>query len=258
MPGKIWDKRPPEESDPRRLLAKACRHLQPARLLVVIDQFEEFIILHDQVGRERLESLLASLTQEPVPGLTVLLVLRSDYIGPLQALALPPLREHENWFEIGPFSRADARLFFQNSGLNFSPGLIKEVLDEAGEIEENPGLIRPITLNMLGMVIGRFGGGRPKGTAPGVLIRNYLNEAVSEPEIAAHAPLILVPMISDAGTKNPLSESQLAEKTCLDNGLVRGCLVRLGRQALVREIDQTNRVWEVTHDFVSRPKLYHH
>ncbi len=50
-------------------------------------------------------------------------------------------------------------------------------------------------------------------------------------------------MISDAGTKNPLSESELAKKTDLDSILVRGCLIRLGRQALVREIDQENRVW---------------
>jgi hypothetical protein len=252
QPGKIWDKRPPDDSDTRILLEKACRHILSDRLLIVFDQFEEFVTLHNESSRKSMEDLLTSLVEQPISGLTLLLVSRSDYIGPLHAFALPLMREAENWFEIGPFNRAAARIFFENSGFGFSNELIETALDEAGEIEENPGLIRPITLNMLGIVLERFGGGRPKGTAPGVLIRNYLHEALSESDIADHAPIILAQMISDAGTKIPLSEQKLTENTKINNGLVRGCLVRLGRKGLVREIDQTNRVWEVSHDFVAR------
>jgi NACHT domain/Leucine Rich repeats (2 copies) len=245
-------RRKPAEDDPRKLLEKACAATKPKRLLIVLDQFEEFVILQKPTSRAAMEALIASLVEHPIPDLLLLVVLRSDYIKELGKLTIPPLRADENWFEIGPFSRGSARDFIAGSGLVVSDEMMEAVLDEAGQIEDNPGLIRPITANMMGVVLERFRGGLPKGTAPGLLIRNYLKDAISVPDIADHAPRILDQMISHAGTKSPKSETQLSKTLKSDEALVRGCLVQLGRQGLVREMDPAGRVWEVSHDFVAR------
>lgn len=115
--GVIWDGQPPEEGNLRSLLEKVCSHLHPERLLVVFDQFEEFVILHDPQDQAPVHDLLTSLTERPVSGLTLLAVVRSDYIGPLQQLGLPNLRGGNNWIEIGPFTRAAARGFSENPAL---------------------------------------------------------------------------------------------------------------------------------------------
>lgn len=251
-PGAVWEKRPPDDDDPRTLLEKACSHLAAERLLIVFDQFEEFLILQDADDHAQLEALLTSLVAQRISGLTILAVLRTDYIGALHELELPRLSDRENWFEIAPFTRAAGRSFFQKSGLQLGPELLEAALDEAGEIEENPGLMRPITLNLLGVVLARFTGSLPKGTAPGTLIRNYLLECIRAPDIADVAPQILDKMISDAGTKQPRSELDLAQATQMDKGQVRGCLVILSKKGLVREIDRAGNIWEVSHDFVAR------
>jgi hypothetical protein len=54
-PGLIW-KRPPEIADARQLLERALRQIRPERVLVVFDQFEEFVILHDELQRQSLNS----------------------------------------------------------------------------------------------------------------------------------------------------------------------------------------------------------
>jgi hypothetical protein len=71
----------------RALLERACRQLKGRRLVVIFDQFEEFVILHTGEQRARFERLLGSLIAEPIARLTTLLVLRSDYIGLVEDLA---------------------------------------------------------------------------------------------------------------------------------------------------------------------------
>ena len=93
--GEVW-KQPPSkrETDPRKLLEKACTYLRPKRLLVVLDQFEEFVILHDADSTQRLTDLLRSLTTDPIPGLTILLA-----------------RIFNLMFDIPTFQRPSASLF---------------------------------------------------------------------------------------------------------------------------------------------------
>ena len=255
-PGAIWQRPPAEEPDVRKLLDKARIQLKPRQLLVAFDQFDEFLILKDSAERQGLERLLHSLTVDPIPGVIVLLACRSDYIGQLAKLDLPPLQGGQNWTEIGPFTEAVSRDFLMKSGLRMGQRLIDEIINEASEIEETKGLIRPITLNMFGVVLGRFAGAEsrrlPKGLEPGGLIRNYLREAIDGPDLRDHAPAILRSMITPHGTKQPVSEAELADKTRLEPGAVRGCLLRLGNQGLVRRIDEHDGIWEISHDFVAR------
>jgi hypothetical protein len=252
--GTVWEKPPTDlPSDPRVRLERAAAYLGgKSRLLIVLDQFEEFVILHDEERRTHLEAFLRDLIERPIPNVTTLLVLRSDYLGVLDQLDLPPLSQRDNWREIGPFTHAAAATFLDGSGLQLGPELRAEVLKEASEVEENPGLIRPITLNMFGLVLSRFEGRLPRGFAAGRLLTGYIRGELNKPEVREHAVQIVRNMVTDAGTKHPRSEADLANKTKLDPALVRGCLLALGSSGLVRPLDEVNRVWEVAHDFVAR------
>src|SRR5262249_53187558 len=55
-PGVIWKKPPVEAEDLKALVAKAAEYLHSERLLLVFDQFEEFLILNDR-DPERLKAI---------------------------------------------------------------------------------------------------------------------------------------------------------------------------------------------------------
>jgi hypothetical protein len=57
--------------------ASAKRHSGP--VLLVIDQFEEFLILNDPKDRAEFTAALIDLTKNPVEGFRLLIVFRSDY-----------------------------------------------------------------------------------------------------------------------------------------------------------------------------------
>jgi hypothetical protein len=126
-PGVIWTTRPRDIADVRQLLERACQKLRPEPLLIVFDQFEEFVILHDEPQRQAFEHLLASLVQTPIEGLTVLLILRSDYVGILESLGLPKLVQEKNWKEVPPFMESAATTFLRGSNLQISEEVVRGV-----------------------------------------------------------------------------------------------------------------------------------
>ena len=125
------------------------------------------------------------------------------------------------------------------------------MLDEASEVDGLPGLVRPITLNMLGLVLQQFRGGALAQTAPGRLIHDYLRQAMAKPGIDALAPLLLAAMITDKGTKRPADQAALAAATGSTPGFVRKALLLLAQDGVVRELDAERGIWEVSHDFVA-------
>ena len=135
-PGVIWQKPASEPSNARTLLEQACRHIRPQRLLVVLDQFEEFVILQDLERQNQFQKLIVSLVEIRVEGLKFLLTFRSDYIGLIERLALPPLLQNTNWMEVPPFTEIAAKDFVQKSGLQVRDDLLRDVLREAAEIEQ--------------------------------------------------------------------------------------------------------------------------
>src|SRR5947209_2304366 len=90
--------------------------------------FEEFVILHEETQRQAFEQLLASLVENPIGGLTLLIVLRSDYVEVLEKLALPKLVQDTNWKAVPPFTEPAARGFLRGSGLNIDDVVEREVL----------------------------------------------------------------------------------------------------------------------------------
>jgi hypothetical protein len=160
-PEVIWKNPPKTELPLVQRLQEACAYLKKEKLLLVFDQFEEFVILQNDTTHQALQAFLTELDSALPANLGFLAVVRTDYMGKLSELTLPERFEFKQstWFDVSPFSVADARQFLQDSGLNLNPELCEKVLAEAVELEESRGLIRPITLNILGVVLAWFSGG---------------------------------------------------------------------------------------------------
>ncbi|MFL9867594.1 leucine-rich repeat domain-containing protein, partial [Paraburkholderia fungorum] len=253
-PGAIWE-RPPTEGKQslRELMERATRKIAPRKLLLVLDQFEEFLILADGEQRHTFTALLRSLAESPVPNLQVLMILRSDYQPLLDTLELPESEKDRR--DVPPFYESDAVAFLRASELQISDALEGEILEEARDVEQTPGLIRPITVNLFGLVLRRFKT-LPKDYRQGTLLRSYLRGLIQRKEIRDFAPPILRCMITGNGTKIPVVYADVARALGLDPCQVRGCLVQLANEGVVRELDRDQGKWEIAHDFIAG--LYHH
>lgn len=247
-------KRPPasEEQSLRQLLERAARKAAPGKLLLVLDQFEEFLILADGEQRDAFTALLRSVGASAIPGLQVLMILRSDYQPLLDDLELPAFEQDRK--AVPPFFERDAMAFLRASGLQVSRELEDEIREEAREVEQTPGLIRPITINLFGLVLRRFQS-IPKNYPKGSLLRSYLRELIKRKEIRDFAAPILRHMVTGNGTKIPMTYMGIASMVGLDPCQVRGCLVQLANEGVVRELDRDLGKWEIAHDFIAG--LYH-
>ncbi|HSS49435.1 MAG TPA: hypothetical protein VLX28_10845, partial [Thermoanaerobaculia bacterium] len=130
--GAVW-KNPPDVSEPRELLERAAGALRRSekQLLVLVDQFEELYILEseaelgrvdektavEQAGaRKRFVSLLRSLAEQPIEGVTVLLSMRKDYEDKVvERYGLPPIRQGENRRTVELFDVPAAVSFLRGS-----------------------------------------------------------------------------------------------------------------------------------------------
>lgn len=262
-PGVIWEKPPSKlPKDMLGLLRRVSERLGKNRLLIIFDQFEEFLIIHDRDPQrlDALKKLLTKLQSSPIEGIQVLLVLRSDYLGMLQELEisnlLPVMRQRVNWMEVSPFLERHARDFLIDSGLKIGKKLMDDIFLQIREIEDTVGLVRPITLNMIGLILDRKALTekrsyiRRRGSSG--LILDYLQESIQRPDVRDYAPPILHQMITKSGTKKPKPVAELAAETNLSESAVTGCLLILANQGLVRRIDIKTSVWEVSHDFIAR------
>ena len=143
----------PGEKPALRILIEAAVRRAAAGLLLVLDQFEEFVILGKPEQKLEFAGLLTDLQAIPIKRLSLLLVLRSDYQTFLEDIGLPSLRHGENFYQVGRFRIAAARDFLGRSGLELQPIAIERLLDSAAELDETPDLVRPITLNVIGYVL---------------------------------------------------------------------------------------------------------
>jgi hypothetical protein len=100
--------KPPADNTPlKELLVQAAEERVRAGakpLLIVIDQFEEFLTLNDDTARAPLAEVLVTLAATPLEGLRILLVFRSDYRELLFKQALPDYVPQQNAFELAPFT----------------------------------------------------------------------------------------------------------------------------------------------------------
>ncbi len=234
-----------------RALVESAAQRSPVGLLLVLDQFEEFIILGSDEAKGAFANLIADLRKEPIAKFTLLLVLRSDYQTFLEEAGLPAPRYGENLFQVGRFTVAAAGDFLSRSPLDLQPGTIERLVTSASELDDSPGLVRPITLNVIGHVLASGKTVVPSLDA-GQLVHQYISETVGQPAIRDVAPPVLEQLITEQSTKRPRSEEELAQATHLRRGEVRAVLNGLGAAALVRPLDPAAAVWELSHDFIAR------
>jgi formylglycine-generating enzyme required for sulfatase activity len=238
------------ESQSLREMVEDAAKAAPVQLLIVLDQFEEFVILAKPEQQQQFAAFVAELSSRPVKGLALLLVMRSEYQVPLEETGLPLLRNGENLFQVGRFTFPAAGAFIKGSGLDLLPDAIDRLLTSAAELDETPGMVRPITLNVVGYVLASGKEVAPSLEA-GVLIRRYIERTVEQPAIRDCATQLLEQMITEQGTKRPRSEAQLAADTRLRRAEVRAVLNGLDEAGLARTLDKDRAEWELSHDFIA-------
>ncbi|WP_172331952.1 hypothetical protein [Mangrovicoccus sp. HB161399] len=238
----------------RELLAQAAdrrvrEHDRP--LLVVIDQFEELLILNEEDQGSAFRHLIEDLAAHAVDGLKVLLVYRSDYETELFKLDLPAPVQGTNAFRLGRYNRGEAAAFLKAGGRLPAPDGRESLFHGLDRIEGTPGLYRQITLNMVGLFLERMGD-KLNGD-PGLLIQDYLESSLTEGAEHAVAARIAVLdcLITDAGTKRPRLEPDMVEATGLPPHMVRATLHGLAGKGLVRTLEAEERIWEISHDFLA-------
>jgi energy-coupling factor transporter ATP-binding protein EcfA2 len=248
--------RPPKTQPPLRDQIEAAAKRASPGLLIVLDQFEEFLLLKDEAQRRAFAEFLNDLHARPIPRLRVLLAFRSDYLSALEDLGLPPLRQGENWQEVGAFSRTAAEKFMESSRLGLETGALETLLTSAARLDDLAGLVRPVTLNVIGHVLSE-GGARAASLDAGTLVRGYIAQTVGAPGIRDQSPAVLEHLLTDQATKRPRSEEELCKESGLRRGEVRAVLNALAAAGLARVLDPSRAMWELSHDFIARVVARH-
>ncbi|MEM1288354.1 MAG: hypothetical protein AAGH60_08385 [Pseudomonadota bacterium] len=245
----LW-KSPPEDTDVSSLLlladAKATKSKK--RVLIVIDQFEEFLILNDDEQVGPIVEAMRKFSAEGSASLLLLAVFRSDYGPLLFKQGLPASVEGKNCLALAPFSRPEAEAFLKAGGRELSDSAYDRLFRGLDKIEGTKGLYRPITLNMIGLVLDRMGD--TLDTEPEKLIDAYLRSHLIEGDTKDHAAIVAGAMITDAGTKLPVTVPELVSKTGRADWQVQATLADLSPAGLVRQI--AGGTWEIAHDFLAR------
>jgi hypothetical protein len=250
---KLYSKAPSPRDGLMTLFQEAAKERQRKKagpLLLVIDQFEEFLILNDEAARAPVIALLHELDKTPLATLRLLCVFRSDYRELLFKLGLPRYVPGENSFELAPFLRSEAEAFLSRSGHVLSPEGYHSLFAGLDRIEEARGLYRPITLNMVGLVLERMNG-RIDGD-PERLIERYLKDCLAHGKSRDFSRGVLGKMITESGTKEPRDVAALASLTRFEPWQVESTLTDLESFGLVRALDGKRTRWEVSHDFMAR------
>lgn len=241
----------------RVALHRACEQSN-LPLFIVWDQFEEFLIQTQSHSSERdnFEDFIKAICENPPKNLKIMLVFRTDYLHPLLDGGLPALHTDRNWEEVSPFSDEDSRNFLRDSKIDISEKLLDHIMHVIFEIEETKGLVRPITLNMIGLVLKHSN----KSERAHLdykhsiisLMDNFLRRSLSKPNLRHHIESILHNMLTEDGTKQRMSVEQLAKASQRSESVIRGCLIELGQNGLVRRRNEDEETWEIAHDFVAK------
>jgi formylglycine-generating enzyme required for sulfatase activity len=241
--------RRPKEDKTLRDLAESAAEKSP--VLLLLDQFEEFLIVAAPEVRVRFAAFVQDLAQRPVKNLRLLLTLRSDYQRELGKVGLPFPHYNHNLYEVGRFDFAAARSFIAGSGLGLEESALTKLLDSAAVLDDTRGRIRPITLNVLGKILLE---GRHSliGLDAARLVRGYLGQTVEQDGVREFAKPVLEQLLTEQGTKQPKTQTEIATATGLEPYAVLAVLNGLGKAGLARPLDVAGGVWELSHDFVAR------
>jgi Leucine-rich repeat (LRR) protein len=256
-PGIIWKQPVDDPSEALFDLLRRAAAKTNKRIVLIFEQFEETLIASPSDRpthqlRAFVERLHAMRSQEVL----VVISIRDDYIALLEEMNLPKLVQRQNWFNVSAFTEHASRTFLDNSGLVIRPHLMEEIISQAREIEDSQGMIRPVTLNMIGLVLSATANTsqREVVTRRGLerMIKGYILDAIQRSEIKPFAPAIVRKMYTKNGLKCAMSVDALARATKLPPTVVTKCLLLLSERGLTRRVDPDQAIWEISHDFVAK------
>jgi Leucine-rich repeat (LRR) protein len=242
------------------LLTAATEHLERSgrRLLLVLDQFEELLVLDsaDLGPLKDLLDFLRAVADGKYAGCRAVMSLRIEFIDGLTRVGLPPFTDL-NHFTVDVFEDAAGRRFLSGGFDRLGPKLLDRVLSEAIALDNLVGRVRPITLNMVGLMLRRMPADTSRLTVGPRPFANHVRRMLEENDIRGVAPGVLRALLDERNQRLHKTVAELAR----DGGdvhVVNGCLERLALpdRGLVRclnrhEQDVTLRRWEVSHDFVA-------
>ena len=216
-------------------------------VLLVIDQFEEFLRLKEEDARKPLAEAIRAVHANPLPGLRLLVVFRPDFTEDVCEPELPNYVPHDNARQVGKFKKPDAEAFLRR-GHTLAPEKFAEIFQGLDAVEETPGRYRPITLNMVGKMIDTMGS-RLEGD-PRQLVERYVRDILENAETRDYAMAVLRPMTSPRG-KVPIDVDTLRRETGYADHEIRATLNELYAADLVRPRNAERTRWEVSHDFLA-------
>ncbi|MEM9062857.1 MAG: hypothetical protein AAGD13_20535 [Pseudomonadota bacterium] len=217
-------------------------------ILIVLDQFEEYLILDGGPAKQIYTDFLQELATNPIPQIRLLHVFREDYRALLFKEGFPDYLPRLTGFELAPFNRREAERFLREGPQALNDEGYDALFAGLDRIEDARGLYRPITLNMIGYVLGRES--KTLTVDPGKLIETYLKDCIGRGTSKDFAPAVLQSMITREGTKEPRTIDTIASVTGVEPWQIKATLVDLENDRLVRPLP--NELWEISHDFLAR------
>ena len=214
--------------------------------LIVLDQFEEYLILDGSEEASEYAGFLKDFAQKPFTHIKLLHVFREDYRTLLFKQSLPDYIVRQSGFDLAPFNRREAEEFLRGGPRRLVSGY-DELFQGLDKIE-NKGLYRPITLNMVGFVLEREGSMLSR--EPAKLMEHYLKDCITCDNAQDMIKPVLNAMITSSGTKQVRMVEDIAKVTGLPEWQIKGTLVSLREDGLVRPL--SGGQWEVSHDFLAR------
>ncbi|MEO8150653.1 MAG: leucine-rich repeat protein [Bacteroidia bacterium] len=248
------------------LINEASKMLFPdERILIVLDQFEEFFLIRNQSEASKpskgieeikeLEIFFNNFIKNPPKGIQILLSYRDDFQQLIDQLHLPARIEHINFKEVKLFTFKQASKFLKSCpGLDIPDLQLNRILKEAASID-SPITLRPIVLNLLGIILQQMISKEYPLKQKGNLIKQYILQSLGK-ELRMERATIIKGMLTDFNTAKPRTISQLSKNSSLTISQLDNQMMIMQHHGLVRcldsmEISQGNRKWQIAHDFIA-------
>ncbi|MFO1417879.1 MAG: SUMF1/EgtB/PvdO family nonheme iron enzyme [Methylotetracoccus sp.] len=232
-----------------RLEAAADRVDGP--VLLILDDFEEFLLAGADDVRKGFVAELNELVARPVSAAHLLFVLPSEFLGQIGREGYPAPQLGRNWFAVDCFSLGDAERFVDGAGLPVAMKRLRPLLISAMALDGLPGRVKPITLNLIGRILGRDRKAI-RGADAGQLITRYYAEAIGADGLADRVTPVLQHLIGEHGTRRRRTEDELATACGLSPLEIRAVLNGLRSFGLARPSTASGGTWQLSHDAIAR------
>jgi Leucine-rich repeat (LRR) protein len=242
------------------------------RLLIILDQFEEFFLLRSSpnAGGETasmvvdpfvsetfaLKEFFKSFLSKPPKRAGLVLSYRSDCQRLIDSLELDARTAGKNWLNLDTLPELVVKDFINGCpGMTVPEGRMKRILEEAKRQERGQLGIRPIVANILGLIIQRSADDPEDRRNKTDLLRGYVMSALGK-EVNLIRASICKALLSDFRTAKPIKVRELSRETGIAVRDIEDHLLAMSKHGLVRCLneDQKNpadRSWQIAHDFIA-------